>query len=470
MSRVFNRQMRRPLSAATIFASTLAAFILQPAPARADIGEQAAAAGACANGQCRIRLTADQVLAQADALVMEHRFDEAAPLLAALNNAPQLSMERDFLVGYAAIEQGKIDDAVQLFRKILDNHPEQTRVRLELGRALMLQGKTLNADHHFRLAQEDKALPDEVSAMVRTTRGILRQKRNWAFNFDFGLAPDSNITNGTNAETVDVNIGPFSVPLTLDEGARAKSGTGQFTTLSASARFGFLGETRLLVEGNSQLTNYSGKSYDDFSTELSVGPEVDLNDDTVLTMQAVGSRRWYGGKTATTGYGIRAGVQHELTPSQRVGLTIDARRNESGFSSAYSGWQIGAYATYERVIARRFIASASLFGRRDALAASSYSNYEVGSSLAIGGELPMGINASISAGASRAWYDAPLGIFSSTPRADWRLNARAQIGLRSLRVAGFSPSIAYNYSASLSSLTLYDSKRSRFRFALARYF
>ena len=463
--------MSRPFRfAAATLASTLAAFILQPAPVRADIGEQAAELGQCAGGQCRIRLTADQVLYQADALVMEHRFEEAAPLLAALNNAPQLSMERDFLLGYSAIEQGRVDDAVHIFRKILDNHPEQTRVRLELGRALMLQGKTLNADHHFRLAQQDKGLPDEVAAMVRTTRGILRQKRNWAFNFDFGFAPDSNITNGTNAETVDVNLGPFTVPLTLDAAARSKSGTGQFTTLAATARFGLIGETRLLVEGNSQLTNYSGKSYDDFASELSVGPEIDLNDDTVMTMQAVGSRRWYGGKIASTGYGIRAGIQHELTESQRVGFTLDARRNESGFSSAYSGWQIGAYASYERVIARRFIASASLFGRRDALTSASFSDYEVGGSLAIGGELPLGLNASISAGASRAWYDAPIGIFSANPRTDWRLNGRAQLGLRSLRVAGFSPSIAYNYSASLSSLTLYDSKRSRFRFALARYF
>ncbi len=453
--------------AATSLATTLAALMLQPVPVEA---QEVDTAMACANGQCTMRLTADQLLKQADVLVMEHRFEEAAPLLAALDNAPQLSMERDFLVGYSAIEQGKVDQAIRIFRHILDNHPEQTRVRLELGRALMLQGKTLNADHHFRLAQQDNGLPDDVSAMVRTTRGILRQKRNWAFNFDFGFAPDSNITNGTNAETVDVNLGPFTVPLTLDAAARSKSGTGQFTTLAASARFGFLGETRLLIEGNSQLTNYSGKSYDDFASELSVGPEIDLNDDTVMTMQAVGSRRWYGGKIASTRYGIRAGVQHELTESQRIGFTLDARRNESGFSSAYSGWQIGAYASYERVIARRFIASVSLFGRRDALTSASFSDYEAGGSLSIGGELPLGLNASISAGASRAWYDAPLGIFSANPRTDWRLNGRAQLGVRSLRVAGFSPSIAYNYSASLSSLTLYDSKRSRLRFALARYF
>ena len=131
---------------------------------------------------------------------------------------------------------------------------------------------------------------------------------------------------------------------------------------------------------------------------------------------------------------------------------------------------MGAYATYERVIARRFIASASLFGRRDALKSSVYSNSEYGVNLGLGGELPHGITAGVSAGLSRAVFDKPLAIFSTSPRHDMRFNARATIGLRSLRWLGFSPSITYSYSKSASSLSLYDSKRSRIAFAFARYF
>ena len=444
--------------------AALASLCLLPAQVAAQ------EAPLCENGICKLRLTADQMLARADLLVSQHAFAEAAPILAALENAPQLAMERQFLLGYTAIETGKVDEAIRIFRHILDAHPDQTRVRLELGRALMMKGKVLNADHHFRLAQQDKSLPTEVSAMIRSNRSVLREKRNWGFNVDFGIAPDSNITNGTNAETVDINLGPFTIPLTLDEGARAKSGTGQFTTLSGIARFGFVGESRILVEGNSQLTNYRGKTNDDFAAELAVGPEFDLGLDTVVSVQALGSQRWYGGQAAATGYGLRAGLQHELSDTKRIGFTLDARRNDSSLAAAYSGWQIGGYASFEQVVARRFIASASLFGRRDALNSKSFSDWELGGNLGIAGELPLGLNAAISGGASRALFDAPLGIFSADPRKDWRLNARVQIGLRSLRVAGFSPSIAYNFSTSLSTLTLYDSKRSRLRFALARYF
>ncbi len=454
--------------------STLAAFFMQPGAARADVTPAdlgaSPTATICSTGSCTIQMTAQELLAAADKLVAEHRFAEAAPLLEALAQAPQVGMEREFLLGYSAVEQGKTQDAVRIFRKILNKNPDQTRVRLELGRALMLQGKTLNADHHFRLAQQDRELPADVADMVRSTRGVLRTKRNWAFNMDFGFAPDSNITNGTNSETVNINVGAFELPLQLDASAREKSGTGQFLTAGASARFGFLGESRLLVEGNSQLTNYSGKTYDDISADLAIGPEIDLNDRTVLTVQALGSQRWYGGSRAATGYGLRAGIQRDVGDVSRVGLTFDARRQDSGFSSAYSGWQFGAYASYERVVARRFVASATLFGRRDALNSKSYASFETGANLGIGGELPKGLNAAISVGASKAWYDAPLALFSPKPREDVRLNARAQLGLRSLRVAGFSPSVSYSYSASLSSLTLYDSKRSRVRFALARYF
>jgi outer membrane protein len=424
----------------------------------------------CVNGECHLRLTADQVLQKADQLTSEHRFDEAAPLLAALEQAPQLAMERDFLVGYTAAESGKLDDAIKIFRHILNKHPEQTRVRLELGRALMIKGNTLAADHHLRLASEDRTLPEDIARTVRATRGVLRQQKQWSFNVDLGIAPDSNITNGTNAESVEINLGPFTFPVTLDAQARQKSGTGQFLSLGGSARFGLIGETRLLVEGDAQLTNYSGKGQDDLASQLAIGPEVDLSDETTLSFQALGSRRWYGGKAANTGFGLRAGLQHEIGNNQRLGFSLDARRNLSSVADTYTGWQLGGYATYERVVARRLIASASLFGRRDALRSASYSDFEVGGSLGLGGELPLGINAGISAGASRAWFDAPLALFSSDARKDWRLNGKVQIGLRSIRMMGFSPSISYNYSASLSSLNLYDSKRSRLRFALARYF
>jgi outer membrane protein len=434
-----------------------------------DTGEQNVGAE-CVDGVCHVRLTADKLLQNAERLVGERRFAEAAPMLAALEHAPEFAMQRQFLSGYSAVETGDLDTAVKQFRAALVNHPEQTRIRLELARALMLQGKNASADHHFRLAGTANDLPEDVLATISSARGVLRSQKQWGFNFNLGLAPDSNITNGSSATTVDANFGGQSIPLALDANARAKSGLGQTLSLGGTARFGLFGETKLVVESDVQGVNYKGKASDDFTGQLAVGPSFQLSEKTNLTVQALGSQRYYGGQRGGTGLGGRAGFQFNLNNANRLGITIDARHNNSGFASSYSGWQFGGYASYERVVAKSFIASASLFARRESLRSKIHANTEMGFNLGFGGELPMGLTAGISAGASKAVFDKPFEIFSLSPRKDIRLNARATVGLRKFRWLGFSPSVSFSYSKSASSLSLYDSSRKRVAFSFARYF
>ncbi len=420
--------------------------------------------------QCAITMTAPQLLAAAEKMVTERRFGEAAPMLAALANAPELETQRRFLIGFAAVEGGDLETAVKEFRKILENQPGQTRVRLELARALMLQGKSGAADYHFRLAQGANDLPPEIAATIKASRRLLYDSREFAFNVDVGFAPDSNITNGTTAETIDIAFGNDRIPLTLDSQARQKSGIGQTIGLSATARLAIGEETRLLVETNGNLVNYTGKASDDFFGQIAIGPEFKLNEDTRLSVQAIGNQRFYGGKNALRGGGLRSSLTHVFGDDTRAGLTIDARRNESGLNAGNSGWQLGATATAERVIGKSAIASAAAFARRDLLKLAAYSGKEFGVNLGVGAELPLGLVGGISGGISRATYDAPLQIFGNAARKDWRLNARAQIGLRSIRLFGFSPSITYNFSKVQSNLTLYKSQRHRVQFAVARYF
>lgn len=437
-------------------------------PAIADTTDTASSN--CSATQCTYRVTAEQLLAEADRLVSLHQFDDAAPLLKALEATPKFAMERRFLQGYSAIEQGRVDEAIGLFRAVLVDHPDQTRVRLELARALQMKGKYGSADHHFRLAQEDESLPEDVVRSIRTTRGLLRDRRSFDLTIDVGIAPDSNITNGTNAETVDVNFGGFMIPLTLNPSAREKSGLGQSVIVSSSYRTRLSPTARLLVEFDSQTTNYAGKAADDIAMQFAAGPELQVSENDRVTVQAVALQRWYGGKSASTGGGARVGFQHDFNNGHRLGVNIDARYAKSGFSSSYSGWSLSGQAVYERVIASSMIGYASIFGRREILNSKSYSGHEYGTNVGVMGDLPLGISIGVSGGVSRAGYDAPLPLFSNDPRKDWRFNGRAQIGLRSIRVWGFSPSVTYDYNRIDSSLTLYRSDRHRVRFGLARYF
>ncbi len=449
--------MRRALAVALAGAATLSAAPLRAGPLAKD----------CASG-CTVTLTAPQLLAQAERLVMAHEFDTARPLIAALASTPDYALQRHFLTGYIAVETGHLDDAIAEFRAALVMQPQATRVRLELARAMMLRGKDGGADYNYRLAEQDDNLPPEILATVKAARNLLRDRRPWHLNADVGIAPDTNITNGTDAETIDISFGNNVLPFKLQGNARKRSGLGQTGSVSGGWRFKLSEKAALLVDGDVQGINYSGTDLDDYTAQIALGPQYRLTDATSVSVQGIGSQRWFGGRRAATQLGMRTQVQHLLDRGERIGLTIDARHTDSGFGPSYDGWSLGAYASYERVMMRSMIASASLYIRTDQLRAKTFTNDDYGINLGIGGELKHGINAGLSGGISRTSYAAPY--LDPYPRRDWRYSVRVYAGLRSVRLLGLSPSVTWNFTRTDSSMALYQSNRQRFAFNLAKYF
>ncbi len=446
---------------AALAGSALALVALAPATQSSTLAD-------CENGVCTLRMTAPQLLVEAEKLVTARRFDQARPMLLALRSAPEMAMETHFLTGFVDAETGDLNAAAKEFRAVLRERPDVTRARLELARVLMLQHKDAAADHHFRLAEEDKDLPPEIQRTISDARSIIRNRKNWNFNIDVGFAPDSNINNATSARLVNSIYGNNTIE--LDDEARRKKGIGQTLGLSGGVRLRMSDGLAMLIDADGQVINQKGKSADDISALLAAGPELTLKNDARISVQALGVKRWYGGRDAQSGGGARLSYQQNLTHGQRIGFQLDARKVSSGFGGAYGGWQTSANATYERVVDRSLIASATLFVRRESLHLDAYSNTEFGGSLGIGGELPHGINAGLSAGISRVLFDAPLMILSPDDRKDWRFNGRVYIGARSIRLLGFSPSLTYTYNRADSSLDLYRTTRHRLQIGLARYF
>lgn len=479
--------MKMPVNAsqALLVGGALAAS-LYIAPAAAEVGAGEAAAETAitaatpkcdASGTCRFQVTPAQLLAKAEAFVQAKQYDRALPLVEVLGQVPDLRMQQQFLAGYIAVETGDLKKGIAAFRSILDEDPGQTRVRLELARTYLMSGKEASADYHFRLAQNDDNLPDEIARTIRNTRSILRDQRVWRFSFDFGFAPDTNINGATNAETIDVNFGAiFPVlgdakgELALDDNARQKSGIGQIAGFSGGVRLKASDKLAFLFDADSKVINYQGKAADDIVGQIAVGPELRIARYASVSLQAVGQQRWFGGRLATREYGAKLGFQTALSQGQRVGIELDGRRTESKLNDSFSGWQLGANVTYEHLIGKSLIASASAFARRDLLNSDGYSSLNYGMNLGIGGEMPFGLNAGVSASVSRSTFDEALTFYSTEKRADWRSFARAYIGSRQIKVLGFSPSIDYNYSRVDSNYDLYQMNRHRVNFKFAKFF
>ncbi|MEZ5742157.1 MAG: surface lipoprotein assembly modifier [Sphingomonadaceae bacterium] len=473
------RRLHHGHASAIALAAILAAPAVQAEEALPDAPATSAAAASasthvirpdCAGGACDYRLTPAQLLALADKLVREKKFDEARPFVAALGAAPGMAVPHDFLSGLIAMETGDPATATNHFRSILESHPGQTRVRLELAKALMMQGKFQSADYHLKLAENDEELPEDIARMIGNARSVIRSNRKFRFGFDFGFAPDSNINSATAVETVDVNFGPYRLPIELGEDARRQSGVGATASAYAGVRLPASEDMAIVVDLDADMVKYEQSDFDDYSVQVAAGPELKLGAKTRATLQGVGLYRWYGGEIAARQFGSKLTVQHTLSRSQRVAVQFDGRRSESEINAGYTGWQLGANASYEQVIGKSALLSASVLARRDILDADFYSSKTAGVSAGLGAELPYGINAGLSGSVTHSVYDAPQLLFSDEARKDWRYQARAYAGLRSLRIAGFSPSVEYNFLKVDSNYDLYATDRHRMHFKLARYF
>ena len=454
----------------TVQAETADSILAAPINQQIAVSDSKISLQDCSTKGCNIKVTGDQLIAAAEKAIDAKDYKAAIPMVEALGLAPEYKFQHRFLKGFIAAELGDLEVAEKAFRSLLNDDPKQTRVRLELARVMMLRGKEGAANYHFRLAQQDDDLPEEIRQTVRGIRGILRNKRSWNLNFDIGLAPDTNINSATSAETVNVNFGPFQLPLTLDENARKQSGIGQTAGISAGLRLKASEKLAFLIDGDARMVNYKGEFADNFQMQFAAGPELRIGETSSLSFQALGAQNWYGGRSANTDFGAKLAFQKVLDEGQRIGFAVDGRNTKSGFSEAYDGWQVGSNITYERIISRSFIASASLFGRKDILDSKAFSNTSFGGSIGIGGELPLGINAGIRASISQALYNAPQFVYSNDPRKDLRLFGRAYAGVRAFKLLGFSPSVEYNFSKVDSNYDLYASDRHRFNFKLARYF
>lgn len=424
----------------------------------------------CASGVCEVRVTPDQLLARAETLVRERRYDEADRLIAALALAPEMRLQSRFLSGFSASERGQYAQAAATFKAILADDPGQTRVRLELARAMLGLGQMQSADRQFRIAEQSGELPPDIAAVIRGARQVIRSRRAWRFDVDLGIAPDSNINNATAADRVDVYLGDVTLPIQLDGNARAKSGTGQTGTINAGVRLPVSGGTSVLLGVDANGTNYSGEAFDDYLVQGAGGVERQLSDTASLSVEGLGAYRWYGGRLASRQVGVRTGAQLGLGSTARLGLQLDTRRTTALFDPNYSGWQAGLYATAEKPVARTLVASLGGFARRDWLTAAAYSNTELGVTTGLGGELPLGITFGVSGNVSRALFDAPTPIFSPDPRRDWRYGGRVTLGNRALSMFGFSPQVTLSYNRTSSSIAFWSNDRLRLRFSAARYF
>jgi len=408
-------------------------------------------------------LSADDVLAIAGKLIDAGRYDEAQALLDRLEADNAGGIERDFLDGMVALARKDFARAEAKFRKILQDDPSLVRVRLELARTLFLAKKDEQADYNFRLAIAEHP-PEAVIRNIARFRETIRARRAWRFNFDIGVAPDTNINSATSKETVDL----FGLPFKLNDSARAKSGVGLVASGDASVRLWRFAKVPLYVGAYGRLVRYGNHDFDDIYVGGEAGPEFRLAGGR-LRVAATGFHRWYGGKDLDTSIGGRLHFDKIVGGRLGIDASLAFRRDMYARRDDLDAWNIEANLSANRAISASATGFAYVSLRRSIAHDPGYSNWNTRIGAGVIKEIGWGLRPQLSLEAGRQWNDATFGIFGRT-RRDWSLQASASIYKRDWNIAGFAPLVRITYERNFSTIALYDQKRLKTEFGFTKAF
>ena len=253
----------------------------------------AAAALALGSGPHPLRLNAAQTLRLAVEAEKSGRSQVAERAYVALagDPNPDVRAEARFRHGQMLAQAGKLPEAAQLLRRLLDEKPDAARARVELAHLLNRMGHEDQALRELRAAQAS-GLPPAVARLVDRYTEAIRAARPIGASFEVALAPDSNISRATRDDSLRTVLGDFEI----DRDSKARSGLGLRLGGQAYRRFA-LGDTdhNILARASGSGDLYRKTKFSDIALDLSAGPELHLGRSR-LNLSLGATQRWYGFK------------------------------------------------------------------------------------------------------------------------------------------------------------------------------
>src|SRR5689334_16249470 len=159
-----------------VAAVLLASFAAAAAPAEPARPEAAGAPSSAAPAARPARVDLSLVDA-ARLLIAQGELAGAREVLQAELRQNPRSTEALFLAGQVEGLDGHWDRAAEFYRRVLVDHPELARVRLELARALYELGDDATAEYHFKLATAEPQIPEAVIDNVSRYLTSIRQRK-----------------------------------------------------------------------------------------------------------------------------------------------------------------------------------------------------------------------------------------------------------------------------------------------------
>ena len=425
------------------------------------------------DGTHSVTMTALDALKLAAAMVDDGNLDTAEQILTKmppLGGGP-LEIERWFLLGRIAGFRGDFDTAIEIYRTVLDAHPDLARVRFELAICYMKTSQWYRADHQLRLAMAGEDLPDNVRQMMNYYRYFVRQNKNWNIWFNFGATPDNNINNA-NGGTQIVNYmgGKFYSDL-----PDPISAIGYNFTLGGNYEFKLSDQWRWKSDAGAYASIYDIHDYDDLYLYASTGPRFIWSRGDIW-LAAVGARRWYGWDEYNWSAGARINTNYDFTRKLSGGLNLQYTRNSyDDYGDYLDGDTFAANINAFYSITPNIYAILRGGASREITVAREYSYWMPNISIGIGAELPYGFNVYVEPALYWQLYDAPQWViynqdYTRVTERDFNQRYSVSISNNKFDVMGFLPTIVFSYTRRDSNLWQREYDRWAVEFTMSQRF
>jgi len=441
-----------------------AAFWLAAAGSILPAATAPAAAQASSNARS-VMLRPAQMLRLADIAQAKGDPTTAFSIYTALERDPdaEIRAEARFRHAKQLLAQKRNADAAILLRRLIDEKPGATVARLELAHALQLLGDPDAALRELRAAQSS-GLPPAVARLVDRYSQALRASRPVGASFEIALAPDSNINSATRSDTLGTVFGDFDI----DEGSKAKSGTGLSLHGQAYRRFALgAGDTSILARVSGFADLYKKTRFNDIALDVAAGPEMQWGRSRI-NLELAATQRWIGQKPFSRSARVGATWARPLGSRTELRLTGSAALVNNSMNDLQDGKVYSGQVQAERALSPTTGVALNLGLDRQSLRDPGYSTTGWHGGLTGWRELGQ---ATLTAGVQlgRLHADERLLLFPDK-RSDHYSRFSVGATFRQMQWRGFAPVVRFSIERNRSTIEFYDYRRTRTELGVVRAF
>ena len=412
-----------------------------------------------------VRLTVAEMFKLADLASARGDVATAAGVYAALEQNPDADIRAEARFRHAKqlVWQKRNREAAVLLRRIVDEKPDASVVRLELARLLQVLGDTDAALRELRAAQA-LGLPPVVARMIDRYSEALRGARPMGASLEVAIAPDSNINHSTRSDTLGTVLGDFEI----DDDSKARSGIGLSIRGQAYRRLRMGGgDHSWLVRMGVRGDLYGKSRFNDIAADLVAGPEFQLGRSRA-NLELGATQRWFGQKPFLRSARIAATWNQPLGRRTQVRLNGSASIVDNHLNDLQDGTVYSGQVAIERTVTATTGLGFTIGVDRQSLRDAGYST--AGWRAGLVGWKDVG-RMTLSAGADlgRSNADERLALFPDN-RSDRYSRFTLAATFRQFTFQGFAPVARFKIERNRSTIEFYDYKRTRSEFAIVRAF